>query len=310
MREKRINYNMKTILICGASGQLGSALYEQLHNTSYNVYGTFQSPRPEYLTKKYLFQLDIRNELQVQSLLQKIKPDIIINTAAMTHVDNCESNQKEAYAINVVGNRNLLKYTPFSTLFIYISTYYIFDGTKKTPQETYSELDPVFPINYYAKTKQIAEEDTLKKENSLIIRTSKIYSMGRDQRNFVARLNSSLEQQQKTIQANDQFTNPIMVEMLASSIVTLITHHKTGIYHVGGKDIVSNYQFAMAFADFFHKNKNLIIPTDSSQLPQLILRPKNCALNTEKIEKEGIQLLTLAQSFQYIQTNLNKNGNI
>jgi len=301
---------METILICGATGQLGSALYDQLRNASDKVYGTFKSQRPENLINKDLFQLDIQNEEQVQALLEKIKPDIIINTVAMTHVDNCELNQTEAYSINVIGNRNLLKYSAPTTKFIFISTYYIFEGAKEKPTETYCESDPVHPLNYYGKTKQLAEEDTIKKENSLIIRTSKIYSLGRDQRNFLARLYSTLQQQQTSAQVDDQYTNPIMVETLASSIITLITKHKKGIYHIGGKDIVSNYQFAIAFADFCNKEQELIIKIDSSQSQQPALRPKNCSLDITKVEKEGIELLTLTESFQRIKPNLNKQRKI
>ncbi len=301
---------MKKILICGATGQLGSALYEMLHTSSYKVYGTYHNPNSKNSTHKDLFQLDIQHENQVQALLEKINPDIIINTIAMTHVDNCELNQTEAYSINVIGNRNLLKYSLPTTMFTYISTYYVFDGTKKNPQETYSESDQIHPLNYYGKTKKDAEEDTLKKENSLIIRTSKIYSLGRDQRNFLARLYSTLQQQQISSQVDDQFTNPILVETLASIIITLITQHKTGIYHVGGKEIVSNYQFATAFADFFGEDRKLITKIDSSQSQQPALRPKNCALDITKVKKEGIKLPALTENFEYIRRNLNKQRNI
>src|SRR3989344_6251546 len=97
----------KTVLICGSSGQLGSALLDVFSGEEYVVYGTYNTvAQKTKSSNSTIVKLEITDEQSVTDLVQKINPDIIINTCAMTHVDNCELHPQEAYKINVEGNRN------------------------------------------------------------------------------------------------------------------------------------------------------------------------------------------------------------
>ena len=158
---------MKTILICGASGQLGLALANIFSkNKLYDTYGLSRN----YAGKKY-FQCDIANFDKLKGVFDKLKPDIVINSAAFVNADLCEKNKKLAYKINYAGNKNILELSKkYNSHFALISSYYVFDGTKKY----YSESMAPTPINYYGVTKAMSEAITSMYEKSLIIRASKI----------------------------------------------------------------------------------------------------------------------------------------
>lgn len=285
-----LNMGKKKILIVGGSGQLGNALLETLRQ-SFDVFGTYVKEGSERL-----IHLDITNRVEVTKVLSDIKPDIVINTSAMTHVDRCEDSPELAEEINVKGNENLVKFcNKLGSKLIFISTYYVFDGSKKY----YSEEDMPSPLNIYAKTKLKAEQITLRNKNNLVVRPSKIYSYGYDNRNFLARIISSLKHDEETYVTNDQFNNPISSEDLAAAIKRLIECNANGIYHAGGPDYVSNYDFALSTAKVFQFNTDLLKPQTSNQFKAKAKRPKECVLVTDKlIKKTGFKPKS-------IETNLN-----
>ena len=283
---------MKKILIVGISGQLGSALADVFQDSEWEVYGTYHKNAPKSGVTK-TFKLDITDQEKVKDLLALTAPEVVINTASMTWVDGCETDTERASAVNVQGNQNLLQGCSPSTLFVYISTYYLFDGTKGF----YQESDDPNPLNHYGKTKWQAEQDSLTRKNSLSIRTTKIFSYGYDDRNFIARLHHSLQEGKITRQANDQFTNPILAEDLAHIIKLLILRQRNGVYHLGGSDYVSNYEFAVRFAEIMGLNQNFIKAVTSEELEQAALRPKRCGLAVNKMRNEGVQLCNLKDSF-------------
>jgi dTDP-4-dehydrorhamnose reductase len=219
--------------------------------------------------------------------------------------------QQEAYDINVVGNRNLVRNLPAQAQLVYISTYYVFDGSKAGGKKAeYTELDVLHPLNYYGKTKLWAEQECAERanhsSNSLIIRTSKIFGL-RDSRNFIARLTENLRHNQTIFQAEDQYTNPILVEDLARIIKDLIHTKATGIYHVGGLEKVSNYQFAAAWAAFLRYDQKLIKAMPSELLNQPAARPKDCSLNIQKLLHAGLRPISLAESFEKLKSQLDEN---
>ena len=260
------------VLIIGASGQLGSALIKLFPREE--VAGTYcGNSQPD------LINLDITKADEVNEVLSRLKPAVVIHTAAMTHVDKCEGLPKRAEAINVVGTKNLFNACEaIGAKLVFISTYSVFDGKKGY----YAEGDAVNPLNHYSLTKVAAEKIVLQNDNNLVIRPSKIYSYGEDQRNFVARLVTSLLEGKEFPVSNDQFNNPISSEDLAIGTKKLLDTGAFGIYHVGGSDYVSNYSFAMAVAEVFDLPKSLLLSKSSEELNAPAPRPKNCALITEK----------------------------
>lgn len=266
-----------TILIVGASGQLGSALLKTLRSFS-RVVGTYCTGK-----SNGLLHLDLQRPDQVHQVLRLVSPHIIINAAAMTHVDACEEHPDRAEQINVHGHRHLTEAArAVGAQIVFLSTYYVFDGKKGY----YHEEDEPHPLNVYAWTKLRGEQITAAVQNFLLLRTSKIYSLGYDNRNFLVRLVNQFQQNQTIPVANDQYTNPISTEDAAAAIAALLARQATGTYHLGGPDYCTNYDFAALVAEAYGYDKRLLKPLATEQLGAAALRPKKCALLTQKLIKE------------------------
>jgi len=279
------------ILVVGASGQLGMALMEELPHFSElfsEVVGTYcqgkdKSHGKDKKNNPPLIQLDLQNQAQVNSVILKLNPSIIINAAAMTHVDRCEEFPDLAESINAQGHFYLAEAAKkIAAKLVFISTYYVFDGTKGY----YNEDDAPNPLNIYAKTKLLGEQITLKYADSLLFRTSKIYSLGYDQRNFLARLVAQFKAKEKIPMTNDQYTNPISTRDAAAAIAQLIAKGLSGVYHLGGPDNLNNYEFALAVAEKYGFDAELLQPRTTEQFAAPALRPKRCALDVHKLIKQ------------------------
>ena len=262
------------ILVIGGNGQLGSALMKVLKD-DFDVYGTFIDG-----DRSNLVHLDITDENNVKKVLNDIKPDVVINTAALTNVDQCEEKKEIAKKINVDGNRNLNNWCiKNNSKLVFISSYYVFEGINSW----YSEADKVLALNVYSKTKIDSEIITLKNSKNLVIRTSKIYSWGLDDRNFIARVINNLKENKEFITTNDQYNNPISAEDCAICIKKLIETNATGIYNVGGPDYYNNIELASVAADVFKLDKKLIIGKSTEEFNAAALRPKKCGLIIKKL---------------------------
>lgn len=271
--------DIKKILVVGGSGQLGKALLKVLQN-SFDVFGTYHQNFSEGL-----IHLDITDKEEVERIIASIKPNLIINAVAMMPADKCETFPEMAEKIHVKGNENLIgACSRLGSKLIFISSYYVFDGEKGY----YAESDLPHPLNIYGLTKLRGEQSTLQQRNNLVIRVSKIYSLGYDDRNFLARTIHDFKQGAKITVTNDQFNNPISADDLSLAIKKLIEIDAAGIYHVGGPDYLSNYEFALIIAKYFRFDKKLVVPQSSEQFKSVAKRPKNCALSIEKlINKTG-----------------------
>jgi dTDP-4-dehydrorhamnose reductase len=266
------------VLITGGGGQLGNELTEILPKY-FNVLSTTLKK-----TKTMPHALDITKFQEVESVCNRFNPDVIINTAAYTHVDNCETNKKQAHDVNVGGLQNIVKACSKNTRIIQISSDYIFDG-KNGP---YDETDQPNPINYYGKTK-LEAENILRGFHSkfLIIRANVVYSSKFDiHSNFVSWVYNSLQENLKINVVTDQISNPTNTTFLANAIVQCILLQTEGIFHFGSEDVLSRYDFAVLIAKTFNLNKDLIQPITSDSLKQKARRPNNSGLSTNKIEKQ------------------------
>ncbi len=281
---------MPKVLIAGINGQLGKALL----NSFKNEFIIFGFGRTEQNMENY-FQCDITDVEKLQAVFYEVKPDIVINAAAMVHCDNVEKGREFAHKVNVVGNRNLLNLSKgVNAKFVFISSYYVFDGVK----ENYYEDDELNSVNYYGELKIVAEKETAEYNNSLIIRPGKIFSLGYDSRNFIARLDNALKKGEEQFIIDDQYNNPIHADKLSDAIKELVRAGKKGVYHVAGKDYLSNYELALAFANHFGLDINLIKTIHTKDTKQFAKRPMNVKLLTKKIEREGIKIYSLKEMFE------------
>ena len=262
---------MKKILITGAAGQLGNSL-EKVFKSRYDLISTSRT-KPSNKTNYFL---DITNSLLVKDIVLAISPDIIINLAALTNVDLCESNPDLAHAINFQGVKNLVNV--FKGPIIHLSTDYVFDG--KLGQ--YKENDITNPINVYGVTKYKAEKILLEKsKESLVIRTNVLYDyQSKSKSSFLNWVVDSLKRGEKIKVVDDQFNNPTWTDSISVVIDRAIKADLNGLIHWGDFDWISRYDFANKIADKFNLQSNLIEPIKTEELNQVAPRPLNGGLDT------------------------------
>ena len=262
---------MKKILITGSTGQLGNAL-GKVFKSRYDLVFTSRT-KPNKNTNYFL---DITNSLLVKDMVSAISPDIIINLAALTNVDLCESNPDLAHAINFQGVKNLVNV--FKGPIIHLSTDYVFDG--KLGQ--YKENDITNPINVYGVTKYKAEKILLEKsKESLVIRTNVLYDyQSKAKSSFLNWVVDSLKRGEKIKVVDDQFNNPTWTDSISVVIDRAIKADLNGLIHWGDFDWISRYDFANKIADKFNLQSNLIEPIKTEELNQVAPRPLNGGLDT------------------------------
>jgi len=233
-------------------------------------------------------QLDISNKEQVEKIFAKHKPDCVINAAAMTNVDACETKRDECRAANVTAVKNisdtLEKINPSAHL-IHISTDFVFDGMKGS---AYSEEDIPNPQSYYALSKY--ESEKIVQQSKLkwaILRTIIVYCVTDDSNrsNLVLWVKNNLEKKQKINVINDQFRAPTLSEDLADACISCADKQATGIFHTSGKETFSILELAYMIADFWKLDRSFINPVSSKELNQPAKRPPYTGFVIEKAKK-------------------------
>jgi dTDP-4-dehydrorhamnose reductase len=262
------------ILITGGSGLLGQVLMNIFKDQE--IYGTYY----QHLgAQEKLLYLDITSEKEVKHLFEKIKPRMVIHTAAMTNVDDCEVHPQKAMQINGEGTRNLVSAaSQIGAKFVYLSTDYVFDGKKGR----YTEEDPEAPINVYGESK-LAGEHIVQQgcRDFLIARASVLY--GSAKRNFATWILSQLAQQKQLSIIDDQYASPTYNRDLAGQLKALIQNDAQGIFHTAGGERMNRFQFALRIADVFGYDTASIKPVDISTLAWIAKRPHDSSLDISKI---------------------------
>ncbi len=289
----------KKVLIIGASGLVGYTLYEHF-SKEYDVIGTYNTH-----PINNLIHLNIINKHQLENLLKKSNPDIILLPAALSAVDYCEKNKEECWQYNVTGPHNLIKLASKSQIkLIFYSTDYIFDG-KNGP---YTEEDTPNPLNNYGKAKLQTEENIINElEDYLILRITVVYGWEHLGKNFIFRLINNQKKGEIIRVPKDQVGSPTYVENIAEATLELIKLDKIGIYNVAGLELMDRYSFALTAADVFHLDKLLIKPLLTAELNQIAARPLNAGLIIDKLTKT-IKVKMLAPREGLEQMKQNKKG--
>ncbi len=265
----------RKLLITGSNGMLGKALVERL-SKKYSI---------KAITRE---DADITDLNTITKVITKIKPDIVIHTAAYTKVDDCESNSIHAYKVNAIGTRNVaVACQRIDASMVYISTDYVFDGTKNAP---YIEFDAANPISIYGKTKLAGEEFVRQILNRFyIVRTSWLYGEGGV--NFVDTIINKANTEKELKIVNDQRGSPTYTKDLADKIDEIISRERYGIYHVTNSGSCSWFEFAKKIIDITNIGHIRLISIKSSELNRLAKRPANSVLQNFMLELEGIPLL-------------------
>lgn len=213
---------MKKIMITGCNGQLGRAL-----NSLYEKEQNIEIINTDVFSGDHITPLDITDVDAVLSFVKERKPDAIINCAAHTNVDKCETDIDNAYKINAVGPRNLsLAATETGAKLMHISTDYVFPGTES---RALTEFDVVGPVSMYGKTK-LAGENFVKEfsEKHFIIRTAWLYGDGK---NFVKTMLRLAQDHDEVSVVKDQFGTPTSALELAKAIRYLLPTENYGLFH-------------------------------------------------------------------------------
>lgn len=238
----------KKILVTGANGQLGYSIVTFFKQKGINVIGTDRNV------------LDITNKVQVNQVIQSIKPDVIIHCAAYTAVDKAESDKENCYNTNVNGTRNLAQIAKeLDVEFIYFSTDYVFDGTKEKPYET---TDIPNPINYYGLTKYLGEEivRTLLTKY-YIFRISWVF--GPNGKNFVNTILRLSKEKESINVVNDQIGSPTYTLDIADFLTKKVPINN-GIHHLTNGGFISWYEFAKEIINLSN-SKCIINPIKSDE---------------------------------------------
>lgn len=278
------------ILVTGSNGLLGQKLiYKLIQQPSIEVIATSKGENRISEKKGYqYFSLDISEREEVMKLISEIKPDCIINTAAMTNVDACENDKAACKALNIDAVAFLIEAAkPFNAHFIHISTDFVFDG-KEGP---YREDDIPNPLSYYANSK--LESEKLVETSGLdwaILRTIIIYGVLDDvqRSNLVLWTKSSLEEGKFIDVITDQYRSPTLAEDLADACFAAALKRAQGIYHISGSedDIDSILNLVKKVAGFYGLEQSLIRPVTSAELNQTAVRPLRTGFILDKARIE------------------------
>jgi dTDP-4-dehydrorhamnose reductase len=299
---------MKNILITGVNGLLGQALI-QLLKKDYNIIGSSIEEDSAMPGNKFLYkQLDITNNTACKSLCQDFNPNIIINAASFTHVDQCEIEKELCWQVNVKAIENLAQISRrYNTHLIHYSTDYIFSGI----DGPYSEKDRPKPLGYYGKSK-LASENVLRQIGcpSSTIRTCVLFGTGYTvKKNFFLWVLENLQAGKEINVVTDQFNNPTLAEDLAIGTKLILENKALGVFHMAGHDYLNRFDFALAIADIFNLSKELIKPIKTDHLTQLANRPMQGGLKIELAKNQlGYNPRNLNESLIYLRWKIGKNG--
>ena len=288
---------MKKILILGGSGLVGSTLIEKAEN-DYMITATFNKNKINSKHCKSI-QFIIRRDLDIiHSLINDVSPDIVVNTIAYSDVDFCETHQDEAKFLHVDTTREIAKIcNELKIKLIYISTDWVFGNGKNHNIET----DIPNPINFYGKSRVMAEEIVRSSSNdNVILRPSVIYGWHKNSRflNFVLK---NLENNSEVNAFNDQYSSPTLVDDLVECIKRIIEKNVKGTFHTVGPSCVNRYEFATEIAKIFGLNIKLIKSVNSNQIKQIAKRPSRCCLDNSLIQKTiGINFSTIESGLQKV----------
>lgn len=248
---------------------LGSALFKIL-SAFYNVIGIDKD------------NCDLTDKAKVIELLHGLKLDVCVHCAAYTDVDKAESEPQKAFLVNREGTLNILESINKDCLFTYISTDYVFDGSKDT---AYTEADIPNPLNIYGKSKLEGERLVSHFNRYIILRTSWLF--GPNGKNFVDTTVQSAKKKKILEVVNNQVGSPTYTMHLSKAIKDIIDIYfakslEYGIYHITNSGRCSWFEFAKHIVKLAHLN-NKVMPISSDKMQRQAQRPNNSLLSNKKM---------------------------
>ena len=257
------------ILILGHKGMLGSDLFLRLF--------AFHE-----LTGKDVEDFDIASQGACEEVIAENEPDVVINAAAFTNVDGCETERDTCFSVNAEGVKNVaLACRQKKIKIVHFSTDYVFDGTQRKP---YQEDDKCNPLNVYGKSK-LAGEQYLRQlsDNFLLIRSAWLF--GKNGKNFVKTIVEKARTEKLLKIVDDQVGSPTFTWDLAAAVQLLIEGQHTGIFHITNRGSCSWYEFAVRILKSACVTDVTVQPTKSELLERPARRPHYSVLTCRKFSE-------------------------
>ncbi len=294
------------ILVTGANGLLGQKLTTLLdQKADIQTIATARKPVGYAVTRTQFRILDVTDPIQTEKVILEVKPNVVIHTAAMTQVDQCETEREACWKANVTAIEYLISACEKVNAFlVHVSTDFIFDGS-------HGPLDEAAipnPVSYYGESKLAGEKLVINsKLDWAILRTVLVYGITEDmsRSNIVLWVKKSLEEGKYINVVNDQWRTPTLAEDLAMGCYLAATKRSKGIFNISGEKMMTPYDIAIETADFFGLSKSLINQTDSSKFKQPAARPLKTGFIIEKAKRElGYRPHTFKEGLQIIGNQL------
>jgi dTDP-4-dehydrorhamnose reductase len=274
------------VLITGGSGLLGHKLVEYCLREGLGVYATYveHTPPPSTSSNAKFVKLDITDAKSTAAKIDELKPDTVINTAAMTDVDLCEVKRDDAWRLNAQAVKNVAEAcSRIDALLIQVSTAYVFDGETGLRDED----DETNPVDYYGYTKLKGEEFAKGSATRWCIgRTDVLFGWGRTYRpSFAAWVIDKLEKKESIKMVTDQYNSPTLNTNLAQMLVEIAERNIQGMLNLTGATRISRFDFAKKICKVFNLDEKLIQPIKTDELQWKAKRPKDSSLKVDKAKK-------------------------
>jgi dTDP-4-dehydrorhamnose reductase len=280
-------------LVTGSAGLVGRQVIRDLLKSYADVYSCYHNSKPE---DGIATPLDLANQDSIIKTVESIKPDIIIHLAAMTNVDQCETEKELAQKLNAKSTAILSEQAKkFDAFLVYISTDYIFDGKTGMKKET----DKTDPVDYYGQSKLEGEHAVQEIATRwCIARTSTPYGLHPKKKSFPLFIAENLQAKIPLDIVTDQYTSPTYVPNLSRMLVEISSRKLEGIFHLAGATRISRYDMAEMVADKLSLDKKLLRPANMSSMRWTAKRPQDSSLDVSKASS------SLKEKPMYIQQGL------
>jgi|TARA_B110000495_G_scaffold200343_1_gene215391 dTDP-4-dehydrorhamnose reductase len=261
------------ILIIG-KGFLGGTIFSTCQNAGIHVLGTHYNKSTPII--------DITNIHSIEKVVNQFRPDLIINCAALTNLDQIESNPERAYAINAQGTKNIAEVSRQNKIkMIHISTDSVFDGKKGM----YSEDDIRNPINEYAKSKKMGEDFVKEKLDTYIIIRTNFYGYNSEGKFLFNWILKKIKEKQEITGFSDIIFNPLEIRNLSDMIKELAYKDFNGVIHLSSNEIFSKYEFIIKIAKMLNFDMRSIIKGSIKNANFTSTRPLNTSLSNQLAKK-------------------------
>lgn len=270
------------ILVIGSNGQLGTDALVAFAERGHDVLG---------LTHR---DIEISDESSLRERILPLRPEVIVNSAAMHHVENCERDPQLAFAVNALACRHLAALSrELNAKLMHVSTDYVFDGKKRHP---YTEEDVPLPLNVYGCSK-LAGEHFIQSgtERHFVVRTSAIYGCNpcraKGGLNFVELMLKLARERGEVRVVDTEYVSPTPTSELALQMVALVETEHYVLYHATAEGHCSWYDFASEIFELTSTKVVLKIAA-TNEFPAKVSRPAYSVLENAKLKRHGLNILT------------------